>query len=151
MSIASSCLRVLLLEDEPASARLVERQLVEARRPRFRIHHVEALDPALALLERAEFDLVLADLTLPDGAPASTLTWLSALSFQIPVVLLTASDDEALAERALRAGAEAWLRKGVRRDRPLAQLLAKAWRRHPRSRRTAGGSAALRRAPRLRH
>ena len=132
--MSSSChsIRVLLLEDDPCAARLVKRYLAWSTLPRFEVEHVADLDPGLERLEREPFDLVLADLGLPGSSPESTLAWLSAVSFNLPIVLLTALDDDRLAERAALSGAEDYLVKDRWDARALGRTLFYAVARHRR-------------------
>src|SRR4029077_3930114 len=56
--------RVLLVEDNPADARLLRELLAEARHERFEIVHVDRVSEALARLADGEFEAMLLDLSL---------------------------------------------------------------------------------------
>ncbi|HSE83826.1 MAG TPA: hypothetical protein VLB01_04710, partial [Thermodesulfobacteriota bacterium] len=55
-------IRVLLIEDNPADARLVQEILAETRNSRFRLEHTNHLSAGLKLLAQEKFDLLLLDL-----------------------------------------------------------------------------------------
>ena len=60
-------IKVLLIEDNLTDARLVQGMLAEAQTSSFQIHTADCLVNALDALTRAEFDVALVDLTLPDS------------------------------------------------------------------------------------
>ncbi|MEW6635419.1 MAG: EAL domain-containing protein [Actinomycetota bacterium] len=103
---------VLLVEDNPGDARLVEILLEEARVTGFEVVRAERLLEALELLERRAFDVVLLDLTLPDSSGLETVDRMRAAVPQIPLVVLSGRDDEETALRAIKVGAEDYLVKG---------------------------------------
>ncbi|MBN1964226.1 MAG: response regulator [Anaerolineae bacterium] len=102
---------VLLIEDNAGHARLVE-ATVDRSRMAFDIVHVKTLSEALARLEERHFDAVLLDLTLPDAAGLDTVNEMQRVAPDLPIVVLTGLDDEQLAMRAVKAGAQDYLIKG---------------------------------------
>ncbi|HLO77802.1 MAG TPA: response regulator [Magnetospirillum sp.] len=105
-------IRVLLLEDDPADARLVERMLRRITSTQFVVEIVGRLHQATQRLVQGNVDVVLADLSLPDSAGLSTLTALTQAAPHLPVVVLTGNDDDAQAIDALKHGAQDYLVKG---------------------------------------
>lgn len=103
---------VLLVEDNPADARLLVELLRDTGASHLKMEHVERLNAALARLEREHFDVLLLDLTLPDEQGLNTVVRLHACAPKVPIVVLTGLDDEALAIKAVRAGAQDYLVKG---------------------------------------
>src|SRR4029077_6039400 len=77
-----------------------------------KLEHVDRLDAALARLSCEHFDVVLLDLSLPDEQGINTLLRTHAHAPKVPIVILTGLDDEALAVKAVRAGAQDYLVKG---------------------------------------
>ena len=104
-------LTVLLVEDHAAVARLVQELLRD--HPTLRLTWVETLAAAVAHLQAAAVDLVLLDLGLPDSQGVETVTRVVQAHPALPVIVLTAHDDDALARAALTAGAEDYLSKGT--------------------------------------
>jgi len=94
-------LRLLLVEDSPAEARLLEAVLFELAGP-FELVCAECLGEAECELGRGVFDAVLLDLTLPDSRGLPTLNRINAAAPHLPILILTGLDDEALATEAIR-------------------------------------------------
>ena len=59
-------IKVLLVEDEPAYAALLQDVLAEGISSPFRLTHAERLSDAAQRLAKESFDVVLLDLSLPD-------------------------------------------------------------------------------------
>src|SRR5262245_48921657 len=109
MSLAE--VRILLLEDDRSTAMILEGQLAAVKTVRCRLTLAATLAEARRLLERERFDLVIADLHLPDSPGPATVEALvrNCLS---PVIALTGDEDPALRERAMAGGAYDFLLKG---------------------------------------
>ncbi len=105
-------IRVLLVEDNPGDARLFTELLRDAGASQLRMVQVDRLAAALDRLKREPFDVMLLDLSLPDANGLDTLERAHAQAPKTPIVVLTGHDDEALAVRAVRAGAQDYLVKG---------------------------------------
>src|SRR3990172_4473747 len=104
-------LRVLLIEDNPGDARLIREMLLEARAWPFAVQHAGRLSDGLELAAAGEVDVVLLDLGLPDSQGLETFLTVHARAPQIPVIVLTGLDDEAIALRALHDSAQDYLTK----------------------------------------
>jgi signal transduction histidine kinase len=113
-------LKILLVEDSLAEARLLQEILKGATSYHFKFAHQTRLTAALGALEQEPFDLILLDLTLPDSAGLASLEPLLKTVPQIPIVVLTHHHDERLALEAVRQGAQDYL---VKRDITLDILL----------------------------
>jgi len=83
---------------------------------------------ALELARSEPFDLILLDLHVPDLDAWTFLvrSWEDPKVKKIPVVMVTASDDEGLAERAEAWGCRAFLRKPFQPEEVLATVAATA-------------------------
>ncbi|NKE73399.1 diguanylate cyclase domain-containing protein [Candidatus Manganitrophus noduliformans] len=104
-------IKVLLVEDNPADARLVREWLVEANTVRFRIAHVDRIVDALEALGKEAFHVVLLDLSLPDAQGLETLKRIRSEARGLPIVVLSYRQDEDLALQAIRMGAQDYLIK----------------------------------------
>jgi signal transduction histidine kinase len=78
----------------------------------FRLLRVERLAEGLARLKEDDFQLVLLDLSLPDGQGLDTVKQVCSRAPNVPVLVLTGCDDETLALQAVQAGAQDYLVKG---------------------------------------
>jgi PAS domain S-box-containing protein len=121
-------IQVLFIEDNPADARLVQEKLIAARQvgwdlPYFEIEHVDRLQLGLTRLGEEGFDVVLSDLDLPDSRAEETVTALRAQIPQMPLVVLTGREDEALARKSVRAGVQDYLYKNEVTGSLLARTL----------------------------
>ncbi len=105
-------MKLVLIEDNPADARLICEMLKESRAGDFQVQQPTRLDAALELLRRDTFDVVLLDLSLPDSHGLETLARAQRVSASLPILVLTGLDDERFALEAVRAGAQDYLVKG---------------------------------------
>ena len=106
--------RVLLIEDDPVDAASVRRCLREGREDasHFDLVHAPTLQAGLDRLGKADSDVVLLDLHLPDSHGLDTLRRLRASEADVPIVVFTVAHQEALALAALQSGAQDYLVKG---------------------------------------
>lgn len=110
--MSSEPTKVLLVEDNWGEAHLLYKSLEEAIPGQFQISHVLRLSDALEYLWKETFHVVLLDLGLPDSHGIDTLVLTRAQAPSVPIVVLTGSQDEALADQALKEGAQDYLVKG---------------------------------------
>jgi signal transduction histidine kinase len=122
----SQRIEVLLVEDNPGDARLIQEYLKEQVRDEFRITRVARLSEALAGIERAKFQVILLDLHLPDSHGIETLQKLSAAARSIPVIVMTGLDDRELALEAVHQGAQDYLVKGQVDSEAIARAILHA-------------------------
>lgn len=107
----SPATHVLLIEDNPGDADLVRLRLVESN-PTVGVSCVNRLADGIVSLKEKPPSLVLLDLNLPDSQGAETFRKLLETAPDVPVVILSGQDDEALAVKALHQGAQDYLVKG---------------------------------------
>ncbi len=101
---------VLLIEDNPGDADLVRLRLVESKSD-VHVNCVPRLSDALACLDAETPALVLLDLNLPDSHGAETFRRIMRKAPNVPVVILSGQDDEALAIKAVHLGVQDYLVK----------------------------------------
>src|SRR5262245_20112761 len=94
-------IQLLLVEDNPTDALLLQDALTAASTVAFQVTHVEDCHDASQQLAAAHFDVVLLDLSLPDSLGLETFNALYAQVPDIPIVVLTGLDDEDLAAQAV--------------------------------------------------
>lgn len=105
-------LRVLLVEDNPGDADLVQEYLSDARQVTFEVECEPRLAEAIARLAGEPFDLILLDLGLPDGSGLETLRRVLCIAGTTPIVVLTGLHDEQTGLEAVRLGAQDYILKG---------------------------------------
>jgi len=103
--------RILLVEDNPADARLLKEMLGDAGAA-FDLTNAERLTEALRRLNGEAFDCILLDLMLPDSRGLETFFRVYARASHVPIVVLSGLSDENLAATAVREGAQDYLVKG---------------------------------------
>ena len=103
---------LLLVEDNPADADLVMEMLSsDEKSSDYEIHHVMRLSDAESMLVSRDVDVVLLDLRLPDASGVEGVQAIMKVAHEMPVIVLTGLEDEALALRCVDAGAQDYLSK----------------------------------------
>ncbi len=118
--------RVLLVEDSPTDARLLESALAGSRTMRFCVEPVARLAEAIDRLRTEAYDVVVTDLSLPDSEGVETLRKVLEAAGRTPVVVLSAMDDEEMGLSLLHEGARDCLVKGELGGRALARAIRQA-------------------------
>jgi len=108
----SEAIKVLLIEDNPGDARLIREMLAEVRSAIFDLECADRLSTGLERLTEGGIDVLLLDLGLPDSRGLDTLGRAYGQAPQVTIIVLTVLDDEALAVKAMREGAQDYLVKG---------------------------------------
>ncbi|MBN1813542.1 MAG: GAF domain-containing protein [Anaerolineae bacterium] len=111
MELTDRPTKILLIEDNPADARLLRKMLAEARRFPFDLQQADRLSTGLERLVSHDIDIILLDLSLPDSEGLDTFTQTLAHAPQTPIVVLSGLDDAEIALEAVRAGAQDYLTK----------------------------------------
>jgi len=105
-------MKILLIEDNPADARLIKEMLIEVSTSDLDYTCVERLSEGLECLAGEAYDAVLLDLGLPDSQGLETFRRVHAGIPQIPIIILTGLDDEKVALEAVSGGAQDYMVKG---------------------------------------
>jgi DNA-binding response OmpR family regulator len=107
--MAKTTLTVLLVEDSPDYAQLVQRWLSPKEDIVFALNWTDTLMAGLNRLSRGGVDAVLLDLGLPDSNGMETFTAARLHAPTVPIILLTGGDTESLALRMVQEGAQDYL------------------------------------------
>ena len=103
---------VLLVEDDPADSRRILAAFAEAGEGQFRVEQVQCLADALERLGSGDIDVVLLDLTLPDGRGVDVFDRVLQMAPNALILVLSATDDEETARQAVQHGAHDYFPKG---------------------------------------
>jgi diguanylate cyclase (GGDEF)-like protein len=103
---------VLLIEDDASFARFAEAMLQTFADSPVDLSQCTSLASALDKLNGWTYDLVLLDLELPDAHELQALTSVVAAAPDLPIVILSGTDDELFALEAVKRGAQDYLIKG---------------------------------------
>jgi DNA-binding NarL/FixJ family response regulator len=116
---------VLIIEDDPPFARLLA-ALLNAGGDEHAVDRVGSLAEGLERLARGGLDAVVTDLGLPDSKGLATYHAVRERARDIPVVIVSGGDDDAVALTAVREGADDYLLKGGITDRALRRAVSHA-------------------------
>jgi PAS domain S-box-containing protein/putative nucleotidyltransferase with HDIG domain len=105
-------INVLLIEDNPRDAKLIQEMLAEEGGTRFKLECVDRLSSGLERLVANNIGLVLLDLGLPDSQGFETFAKAYGEAPRVPIVVLSGVADENLAIRTVQKGAQDYLVKG---------------------------------------
>jgi diguanylate cyclase (GGDEF)-like protein/PAS domain S-box-containing protein len=114
---------LLLVEDNPADVRLLREMFHEQRSHHTELTQVETMGQAEKHLAGGAVDIILLDLGLPDAQGLESIRRARAVAPGVPLVVLTALDDESMAARALQEGVQDYLIKGQIDARGLLRAL----------------------------
>ncbi|MDZ4872670.1 MAG: Adaptive-response sensory-kinase SasA [Chroococcidiopsis cubana SAG 39.79] len=109
--MSTTPIQVLLVEDSPTDADLLQRVIERSNGSLWQIAHVERLRDGISACGDRQFDIALLDLCLPDAHGLETVTQFRTAIPDTPVVVLTVLDREDLALQAVEEGAQDYLVK----------------------------------------
>ncbi len=101
---------ILVIEDNPGDYILVNEYLEEGF-PKATIFHADTLQQGIEILENENIDVILLDLTLPDGMGIDSFHFINAKAPEVPVIILTGLGDTQLALESLKIGAQDYIVK----------------------------------------
>ena len=110
MSTHSGALRMMLVDDHPIVRRGVRDILADAF-PASSIEEVGSGGEAVSRVQSHRWDLVILDLSLPDGSGLDVLKRVREMQARLPVLILSMHAAEQFARRAIAAGAAGYLTK----------------------------------------
>ena len=91
-------IKILLIEDNPGDAYLIEEQLEEFANFLYEFINVGTLNEALNVLKEQTFDVILLDLALPDSYGIYTFLSIHNINSLIPIIILTGLNDEKMSK-----------------------------------------------------
>ena len=105
-------LKILLIEDNPADADWIGEILIEERLAGLKLQHVNRVNDGLYILSQDYFDAVLLDLSLPDSQGIANIAMVKQQAPELPIIVLTSLNDQNIAVKSVRKGAQDYLIKG---------------------------------------
>jgi len=117
-------LQLLVVEDDVRQAQAIG-DLFEQSSPGARVKQSRTLRDALSS-DSCDFDVIIADLGLPDSGGLDTLNAIRERFPETPLVVLTGTADETLSDRAIERGADDYLVKGIISTRAIHRVVRRA-------------------------
>ncbi|MDE3078933.1 MAG: response regulator transcription factor [Paracoccaceae bacterium] len=114
-------MRILLIEDDPATARSVELMLTHAN---LNVYTTDLGEEGIDLAKLYDYDLILLDLNLPDMNGHEVLRQLRLARVNTPTLILSGSDDTESKLRGFGFGADDYLTKPFHREELVARIHA---------------------------
>ena len=105
-------IEVLLIEDSLEDTVIIKEMLKETSKIPLHLKSVDKLKTGFEKLFQESFDVILLDLNLPDSWGFDTFIRTYDQAPELPIVILSGFDDEEIAVRAVREGAQDYLIKG---------------------------------------
>ena len=102
---------ILLFEDNPGDAGLIEEMVNDSTNYSFELVIVETMEDGIDLLKLGSYDIILLDLGLPDSDGINTFLNVQKVSFETPIIILTGLNVEDIAVKAVKMGAQDYLTK----------------------------------------
>ncbi|MCK4914205.1 MAG: sigma-54-dependent Fis family transcriptional regulator [Planctomycetes bacterium] len=112
MDEKNKTIKLLLIEDNPGDARLMKEMLTDGMDSPFTVEFASCLAEGLEQLDKANFDVIILDLMLPDSYGLETFVKVNEKAPRSPIVVTSGLNDEALAVNAVQRGAQDYLVKG---------------------------------------
>lgn len=114
-------MRVLLVEDDPSTARSIELMLSHAN---FNVYCTDMGEEAIELGKLYDYDLILLDLNLPDMTGLEVLRQVRLARVNTPILILTGEYSTDLKLKGFGQGADDYLTKPFHRDELVARIHA---------------------------
>lgn len=105
-------IKILCIEDNPGDARFIRELLVDDSLKNYELTHYESFDSYEKNQDVVAFDVVLLDLSLGDSSGTDTIERMLNLLPDTPIIVLTGTKNEELAEKTIQMGAQDYLVKG---------------------------------------
>jgi DNA-binding response OmpR family regulator len=121
---------ILLVEDNPADAMLIQHMLRRAAQQSYRVILASRIQDVERIVHEEHVDVVLLDLSLPDAFGIETVKLLRTITYDLPIIVQTGVDDEQLALACIDAGAQDYLLKNELRPIVLRRTIRYAIERH---------------------
>lgn len=131
MELQEDAFVCLVVDDDPDEVEILRRALQNhSHEARFQLLVAATLAEAFSLMEQHSVHLVILDLNLPDSRGFATFVQFQDRHYSVPVVVVTGHEDEELALRAIRMGAQDYIVKGLYRPDLTLRAMRFAIERH---------------------
>ncbi|MCM1127655.1 MAG: response regulator transcription factor [Lachnospiraceae bacterium] len=113
--------RILLVEDDCS---LIDGLCYSLEKEGYEVETAQSMQEAYSLLDKKQYDLLLLDVTLPDGTGFQICETVRGQENQVPIIFLTASDEEMNVIRGLDSGGDDYIGKPFQLGELLSRIRA---------------------------
>ena len=114
-------MRILLVEDDPATSRSIELMLTHAN---LNVYCTDMGEDGIDLAKLYDYDLILLDLNLPDISGHEVLRQIRLARVTTPILILSGSDDTESKLKGFGFGADDYMTKPFHREELVARIHA---------------------------
>ncbi|MFT6459156.1 response regulator, partial [Pseudophaeobacter arcticus] len=114
-------MRILLVEDDPTTAKSIELMLTHAN---LNVYSTDLGEEGIDLAKLYDYDLILLDLGLPDMNGHEVLRQLRMARIETPILILSGADDTDNKIKGFGFGADDYLTKPFHREELVARIHA---------------------------
>jgi two-component system cell cycle response regulator CtrA len=114
-------MRVLLVEDDPATSKSIELMLQNAN---LNVYATDLGEEGIDLAKLYDYDLILLDLNLPDMNGHEVLRQLRVAKVETPILILSGADDTESKLKGFGFGADDYMTKPFHRQELIARIHA---------------------------
>ena len=114
-------MRILLVEDDPATSRSIEMMLTHAN---LNVYATDMGEEGIDLAKLYDYDLILLDLNLPDMNGFEVLRQLRVSRIDTPILILSGEDETEAKLKGFGFGADDYLTKPFKREELVARVHA---------------------------
>ncbi len=114
-------MRILLVEDDPATSKSIEMMLTNAN---LNVYATDLGEEGIDLAKLYDYDLILLDLNLPDVSGLEVLRQLRIAKVETPILILSGIDDTEKKVKGFGFGADDYMTKPFNREELIARIHA---------------------------
>jgi|GEM_PF-3174837 len=120
------CYTVILIEDNESEALLFQEYLNDQFCRDFEVIHVSSISEFRTVNESIRSDVIVLDLSLPDSEGIETILKVKSMADPIPVIVLTGEDDDDMAVKSIKKGAQEYLSKSQLTTLSIVRIIVQA-------------------------
>ena len=123
-------IRILMIDENQGETHIIWELISSYKNIRFVLETMDQLSDGIALLGKKYYDVILLDLMLPDSQGIDTFYSVHAAAPDVPIVIISGLQDEALIVKAVEEGAQDYIVKSHMNTNVVVQAMLYAIKRH---------------------